>query len=568
MGTTRALRDNDEFVRVGDRRQVVDASLLQHTERLNRKLHTVRDGVWCLVGNGLSNQTFIEGPLGLIAIDTGESVEEMQEALDEIRKVTNTPIVAVMYTHFHYASGTTAIMSSNPVSEVWGHSKIETNLRRSATEIAPAYGRGLVEQFAIQMPVDGPDGNVNVGLGLAYRMSRHAPFTPGHVPATREFSEPSTISVAGLTVEVTPAPSDADDSVTLWFPELEVAVHNLMWPALFNVFAIRGEEYRDPRVLLNGLDHLHSLGAAHLVATHGPPISDKVDIARRLRNYRDSIQFLWDQTVRWTNRGATTEELAHHIHLPEVFAQDWLTQQHYGVAEHHVRQIRTGLFGFFDGDTSKLLPVERVEHAELVIDAMGGLDSVRSRCDAAKELNPRWALELATSLVDHPEATDADNERLADVLRVVARRTTSANLRNWCLTKALDLDGTIDMSRHRTHRLTRRQVGNWTIAASVAVLRVMIEPERLVDIDHHVEFDIDGERAGLHFRNHIACPTNGATAESKVTMSRATWTDLLCEKLTWADAVTAGDVKVSGDVNGVTQCLSALDHPSFAGSYE
>jgi hypothetical protein len=51
---------------------------------------------------------------------------------------------------------------------------------------------------------------------------------------------------------VTPAPSDADDSVTIWFPELGVAINNLAWPAMFNVFPIRGEEYRDPRVLLTG----------------------------------------------------------------------------------------------------------------------------------------------------------------------------------------------------------------------------------------------------------------------------------------------------------------------------
>ena len=52
-------------------------------------------------------------------------------------------------------------------------------------------------------------------------------------------------TIAGLAVEFYPAPSDATDSATIWFPELKLAVNNLLWPALFNVFAIRGEEYRD-----------------------------------------------------------------------------------------------------------------------------------------------------------------------------------------------------------------------------------------------------------------------------------------------------------------------------------
>ena len=77
------------------------------------------------------------------------------------------------------------------------------------------------------MPDDGPDGLVNVGLGLAYRMAHHAPSTPGHVPATEHLPGDSSVTVAGLEMEVKYAPSDADDSVTLWFPELSVAVHNL-----------------------------------------------------------------------------------------------------------------------------------------------------------------------------------------------------------------------------------------------------------------------------------------------------------------------------------------------------
>ena len=51
---------------------------VEHTARFTRRFHEVTDGVWCLVGNGLSNQTFIEGPAGLICIDTGESIEEMR----------------------------------------------------------------------------------------------------------------------------------------------------------------------------------------------------------------------------------------------------------------------------------------------------------------------------------------------------------------------------------------------------------------------------------------------------------------------------------------------------------
>ena len=52
-------------------------------KQLEKRLYQVGEKAYCFVGNGLSNQSFIEGPEGLIVIDTGESVEEMEAALKQ-----------------------------------------------------------------------------------------------------------------------------------------------------------------------------------------------------------------------------------------------------------------------------------------------------------------------------------------------------------------------------------------------------------------------------------------------------------------------------------------------------
>ena len=278
--TPRSFAPDDDDVVIDSRGQRAHRKALEQSQRLTRRFYAIGDSAWCLVGNGLSNQSFVRGPEGIIAIDTGESVEEMRAALVELRKVASEPVVAVLYTHFHYVQGTQAVVEERqrmglPASvPVHGHERIATNLTRAAAAIGPTYSRGLVEQFGTQLPADGPDGLVNVGLGLAYRNAEHAPFTLGHLPVTQPFSAATTLTVAGLRIDVQPAPSDADDSVTFWFPSLKLAVHNIVWPVLFNVFAIRGEEYRDPRVLLAGIDHVLGLGAEHLVAAHGPPMAE------------------------------------------------------------------------------------------------------------------------------------------------------------------------------------------------------------------------------------------------------------------------------------------------------
>ena len=547
--------------------QIAHELHVEQSHRLARTFSEVCPGVWCFVGNGLSNQSFIDAPDGIIAIDTGESIEEMNEAIAELRKVSQRPIVAVMYTHFHYVDGTKAVIAENNGKHVpiWGHEKIAENRRRTASEIAPAYGRGLVEQFAMQLPEDGEDGRVNVGLGHFYRNPQHAPFTPGFIEPTHTFGAAAKITVAGLDIEVTHAPSDADDSVTYWIPSLGVAVNNLVWPVLFNVFAIRGEEYRDPRILLKGIDHLLSLNAAHLVGAHGPHLSGVTEIATRVTKYRDSIQFMWDQTVRATNAGMTSTEIAESVDLPETFDGDYLTSELYGVVEHHVRQIRTGLFGFFDGDEANLFPTPPRERSARLIAGFGGRDAVRKQVDEAlTNDDARWALELGSWLVRSDGAEDADRALLARALRMVAQRTSAANIRNWCLTRARVLDGTANVARLKNVHLRKPTLLSAGYEKAVHILRVLLVPERAKNVDMKLKFVLDGNTTGLHIRNFVAVPYSGVDAQATITGTLDTWTNVLSGSTTLAAVISDGLLSITGDSDGAVSALRCFDVKGLA----
>ena len=106
--------------------------------------------------------------------------------------------------------------------------------------------RGLVHQFGMMLPDEGPDALVGGGLGRFYRNPAHGRGTDGYIEPNQLISKPGTAQIAGLRVDYAPAPSDADDNINLFFPELGLCVNNLVWPALFNVFAIRGEEVPRP----------------------------------------------------------------------------------------------------------------------------------------------------------------------------------------------------------------------------------------------------------------------------------------------------------------------------------
>ncbi len=537
---------------------------IAHSERLVKKFYNVRPGVWSFVGNGLSNQSFIEGPEGIIAIDTGESIEEMAHAIATLREHTSTPIVAVMYTHFHYITGTKAVVTENAGKPfpIWGHERIKHNREGATAEIGPTYTRGLVEQFAILMPESGADGNVNVGLGRFWRDPMHAPFTTGFMPPTNTFGdEPSTHTIAGLRVDVIPSPSDANDSVTYWFPELDTAVNNTVWPVLFNVFAIRGEEYRDPRILIKGVEKLLALNPEHLVGAHGPPISGKSEIQTRVTKYRDSIQFLWDQAVRSMNKGMFSADIGQAVELPAWCDEDYLTSEFYGVAEHHMRQIRTGLFGFFDGNEANLFPLTTPERSERIIEGFGGRANVEKQLrDAIASDDIRWALELGSWLVHSPGATQEDKNLLATALRTIAQRTTSANIRSWCITRALILDGSFDFSRFNDHRFSYKMIVEAPHEMYVALLRVTLDPDLVENENFHIGWDFgNGKTVGLHVRNSVAFVSDGKNADATLHMSIETWAEVLTGKTTFAGALDAGKITIDGDAQHVKKLLGAFE---------
>jgi len=529
-------------------------------------MYSVGDAAWCLVGNGLSNQSFVRGPEGLIAIDTGDSIEEMRSALLELRRHTREPVVACIYTHFHYVSGTQAILEEDPSADlqIYGHVGIEENRRRFGAEVAPRSNRGLVHQFGVLLPATGDDALLHCGLGPAYRNSAHAPHTPGYIPAQHQIREACTMRIAGLDVHITPAPSDATDSVTVWFPSLRVCANNLIWPALFNVFAIRGEEYRDPRVVLQGIDHLLSLDPVALIGTHGPPI-EGTEVVNGVTDYRDAIQYIWDQTVRGINKGLTLNELTEAVQLPQRFQRSYLTHQFYGLVEHHVRQIHSGLFGWFDEDESHLFPLPAADRHQRLIAGFGGREKVRTQISQAMAAEDwRWALELATWLVRSAECEASDRNLLANALRAIAQHTLAANVRNWCLTRALELEGSLDLSRFRSHRFRDADVLAAPPTQYIDTLRVLLDPVAAAGLTCTIAWQFPrGERRGLQLREGVAIPCEARTADVELGMSHETWAQILGGKLTMNSAIDAQLLSLQGDPALFERVMQAFEHPSF-----
>lgn len=62
----------------------------------------VTDGVYVAIGFALANSILIDGPEGLIVVDTTESPEAAATIYEEFRRrVPNKSVKAIVYTHNH-----------------------------------------------------------------------------------------------------------------------------------------------------------------------------------------------------------------------------------------------------------------------------------------------------------------------------------------------------------------------------------------------------------------------------------------------------------------------------------
>ena len=80
----------------------IHPELKAHTDHFAKKVYKVTDRVYSAVGWNVANIVMIVGDDGLIMVDAGLSPQTSREVLAEFRKITDKPIVAVIYSHFHH----------------------------------------------------------------------------------------------------------------------------------------------------------------------------------------------------------------------------------------------------------------------------------------------------------------------------------------------------------------------------------------------------------------------------------------------------------------------------------
>ncbi len=548
----------------------IHPALTEHSKKMVQKVYKVVDNYYLALGFGLGSTHMIVGADGIIIIDPVECVNKCRKINEAFREITDLPVKAVIYTHMHpdHIFGVRAFVSEDQVRD--GQCQViahETMLENFIATTAGGAGNVLYIRNLYSfgnLLEQGPEGRVNCGIGpdaLVEEVSL--------IPPTLTVRDTLDLEISGVNMHILWVPSECDDEIAVWFPETRVlcTAEVIQGETFPNLHTLRGTRYRDPKQWYKSIDVLRRFGAEVMAPCHGRPVHGREEVAEVLTAYRDAIQFVHNQTIRFMNEGHTPDGLVEMVALPERLANHPWLGEFYGTVKHSVREIYQGELGWFSGDPTTLNPISPLESASRHVELTGGRDRVVTEARKALDAEDyQWAAELTTYII-RLDKNDMEARKIkAEALRQLGFRTLNINWRNWYLSSARELEGGLgdrfaDVDRSGVVR---------ALPAAVKVegmgLRLAAEKALDVHVTMGFRFPDVGEAYALEVRRGIAefHPQLPEKVDVSITLDDAYLSDILLGIGSFEEGIKSGKIQVDGDLNDLITFFSCFERPKSA----
>lgn len=559
----------------------IHPELAAHTAHFEPTVYAIGERVHSAVGWNLANTILVEGDDGVIIVDVGESSLQSAKVMAEFRKLTDKPVKAIVYTHFHpdHINGTQAFVTPAQVSagevEIIAHDTLLENVVLQGATNGPILALRSGYSFGLAMTVERPEDMAGMNAGIGPMPDVDFEKDPGStfIPPTLTFDKRMEKTIAGVRMEFIHVPSEAPDEIAIWLPDEKIllSAETIQGPTLPNVHTLRGTRFRDPVQWVKSLDRLRDYRAQAMVPSHGQPVIGEEKVEEVLRMTRDGIAYIHDQTVRYMNKGHTPDELVELVAFPPQLAEyaPYL-REYYGTVKHAVRQIYNGYLGWFDGDPVNLDPTPPVEKAERTVAMMGGRDAILSEGNKALAAGDyQWAAEVVTPLIriDHD---DREARRIkAAALRQLGYASMNINWRNWYLTSAMELEGDLDVQAlaegMKKPFMSVTMLQNFPPSVWLNGMALHLDAEAAAETALTIGFhfkDIDVRHA-IEIRQGVAQVYEQVPADlalnAEMVMDKAFLDRILAGEAGLLRGIASGDVTLKGSKLDVVSFLAVLD---------
>ena len=549
----------------------INSELQEHTRLFERKIYKVGENVYCAVGYNLANIIMVEGDDGIVIVDTGMNLDQGQQVIADFRKITSKPVAGIIYTHHHidHVQGTEAFVSVKDAGSlpIIAHETLMSEYIHESGFIGPIMSARAMSMY--NSVLDGEDvKDMNAGIGPLF-----GPGINAFIPPTQTFSDVLNVTLAGVRMEMHYVPSEAHSELCIYLPDSKIllsaeVIQDHCFP---NIYTLRGAVYRNPATWYRSIDAIRGFAseAEHMVLQHGTPISGRDYIQQVLMYYRDAIQYTYDQTLRYSNKGYSKDEVARLVKLPphlENFSP-WL-RPFYGSVKHSVPQIVCGSIGWFDGDPCYLDPTPRIEYAKRMVRLMGGRDRVLEEADKAfTSGDPQFATELTSYLI-RVNQDDMEARKLkAAAFRQLGYAAINATWRGFYLTAARVLEGILDLdsiySMLGDVLISPEVLKRFPALTQVEALPVRLKAAETFDVNLSVGFKYSdvGEDYTLEIRRGVAEVRSGLPGNAVATVigTRDSIGPLLSGVTPVADALKNPGIKIDGSLDGLVKFLGYFE---------
>ncbi len=551
--------------------------LIEHAKYFEDRVLRIGDTpVWLYANtnDGFANTILIEGEDGLIIVDTNLLLADAQTTMQRIRKRTQKPVKAVIYTHHHadHVSGTEAFIT--PGQARTGAVQViaaENFLREVADEGGVTGPLMLVRAYYMYGGLLDPetDGrHFHTGCCGNFRTG-----AIGYIEPNTFINEEETLEIAGVNIRLFRTGGESASHLAVYLPDWQIMLSGdeVQGPAYPNLHSLRGTKPRDLERWIHAIDRMRREDVRVLVPSHGKPVSGQEAVQRMLTLYRDAIQWTHDQAVRLINRGYTGQELAEALPaLPaELDLEPW-TREMYGTVKHNVRNVFGGYISWWDGDPATLDPTPRIEQARRTIALMGGRDTVYQAAEASLSAgDPQWAAELLTLLIRVDRQDQSARALKARALRQRGYVEQNTNWRGFYLTGARELEGKVDSVALQEQARRSFRFENTSTRFLFDLLRFRVIPEKAagkrISLEYHLP-DVD-ETWTMTLRNQVIEVREGAVAgpDARVTIDRRTLIAILRGETSYQrELLPGGAVDIDGSKKSFLSFYSVIDqetHP-------
>lgn len=358
-------------------------------------------------------------------------------------------------------------------------------------------------------------------------------------------------------------PGETDDQIGVWLPKQEAFLcADDVYKAFPNLYAIRGTPDRNLLQWVESIDIIIEYNPQFLVPSHTRPLVGKSNIQEVLTVYRDAIQYIHDQTVRYINIGMDLVDIANKVTLPVNLKQHPYLQEFYGTTEWSVKTVFTSYLGWFSGDAMDLSPLSKKEKADRMVKLVGVSKLLEQAREAQRDKDFQWALELSSYvLIMNPGHREATEIKL-DCLTSLGSRQKSANGRNYYLTSAFEQAGLVDTTSS-LQKNRESAIKLLPVDLIFRALQVRFKPEDCSHVTTSVYFIFHDSSTHIFLliRNGVAIVKTGECLQCDVVVktTEKVFKEMIGSRIRAITAYGSSEIEIQGGAMNFRNIMSCFE---------